>query len=71
MSMKASTNHSKVLGQCVEGNSSRSADHVNVSLYYESLCPGCREFLVAQLMPTFIMLNDIMNLALIPFGNAE
>ncbi|KAK2831831.1 hypothetical protein Q7C36_016917 [Tachysurus vachellii] len=60
-----------VLGQCVEVNTSRIADNVNVSLYYESLCPGCREFLVMQLMPTFIMLSDIMNMDLIPFGNAE
>ncbi|TTH99994.1 Ras-related protein Rab-3A [Bagarius yarrelli] len=61
----------KVLGQCVHGNSSRYADSVNVSLYYESLCPGCRQFLVLQLMPTFIMLNDIMNLELVPYGNAQ
>ncbi|KAF4086489.1 hypothetical protein AMELA_G00106990 [Ameiurus melas] len=60
-----------VLGQCVQVNSSRSADPVTVSLYYESLCPGCRQFLVLQLMPTFIMLNDIMNVELVPYGNAQ
>ncbi|XP_066534109.1 gamma-interferon-inducible lysosomal thiol reductase [Hoplias malabaricus] len=44
---------------------------VNVSLFYESLCPGCRQFLVLELIPTFFMLNDIMNLELVPFGNAQ
>ncbi|MCJ8740447.1 hypothetical protein PDJAM_G00059240 [Pangasius djambal] len=60
-----------VLEQCAQVNSSRSADLVNVSLYYESLCPGCRQFLALQLMPTFIMLRDIMTVELVPYGNAE
>ncbi|KAG7321536.1 hypothetical protein KOW79_014394 [Hemibagrus wyckioides] len=64
-------NRCGVLGQCEQVNSSRSADPVTVSLYYESLCPGCRQFLVLQLMPTFIMLNDIMSVELFPYGNAE
>nr|E7E2N8.1 RecName: Full=Gamma-interferon-inducible lysosomal thiol reductase; Flags: Precursor [Carassius auratus]ADU02196.1 gamma-interferon-inducible lysosomal thiol reductase [Carassius auratus] len=56
-----------VLEQCMKFN----ASPVTVSLYYESLCPGCREFLVSQLVPTFIMLSDIMNIELVPYGNAQ
>ncbi|XP_072547058.1 gamma-interferon-inducible lysosomal thiol reductase [Salminus brasiliensis] len=61
-----------VLEQCFGANVTKgNPAAVNVSLYYESFCPGCREFLVMQLMPTFFMLNDIMTLELVPFGNAE
>ncbi|XP_060744020.1 gamma-interferon-inducible lysosomal thiol reductase-like [Tachysurus vachellii] len=52
-------------------NSSRSSDVVNVSLYYESLCPDCQKFMVLQFMPTFIMLSDIMHVDLVPYGNAQ
>ncbi|KAK9539031.1 hypothetical protein VZT92_004165 [Zoarces viviparus] len=64
-----------VLKQCLESNLTRSrqkaADPVEVALYYESLCPGCRLFLTQMLFPTSLMLNDIMSVTLVPYGNAQ
>ena len=45
---------------------------VKVALYYESLCPGCREFLTHQLYPACKKLYsiDILDITLVPYGNA-
>ncbi|XVF76877.1 hypothetical protein PTKIN_Ptkin13bG0302300 [Pterospermum kingtungense] len=45
---------------------------VNLSLYYESLCPYCRSFIVTQLAKVFNTdLLNIINLRLVPWGNAQ
>ncbi|XP_010892566.1 gamma-interferon-inducible lysosomal thiol reductase [Esox lucius] len=63
-----------VLKQCLEANATRPkalAQSVQVELYFESLCPGCRQFLTTVLLPTWVLLQDIMSVTLVPFGNAQ
>ena len=53
------------------GIHSSTAQAVNFTLYYESLCGGCRDFIKQQYYPTFKLIGSIMNVHLVPYGNAE
>lgn len=64
----------QVQKQCMELNAIRpnqSVPRVSIILYYESLCPDCRYFITQQLFPTWVMLQDIMSITLVPYGNTK
>jgi interferon gamma-inducible protein 30 len=44
---------------------------VKVSLYYETLCPGCIGFVKDQLYPVYVKIPDYVNLDLVPYGNSK
>ena len=46
-------------------------ERVNFTLYYESLCADCRQFTTTQVWNAFRSVLDIVNLTLVPFGNAR
>ena len=50
-----------------------NAKPVNITLYFESLCPFCKEFFTDQLYPTYQLLKPtgIMVVDIVPYGNAE
>lgn len=51
--------------------STSSSQNVTLSLYYETLCPYCADFIVNHLVKVFDKgLISIVNLRLIPWGNA-
>lgn len=44
---------------------------IHVKVCTEALCPGCKEFVLTQVIPTYTTLGkDVMDLQIIPFGNA-
>ncbi len=52
---------------------SDSASPVQVNLYYETLCPYCKTFVINQLAPVDAKLKKtgIMSLSMFPYGNAR
>ncbi|XP_069734288.1 gamma-interferon-inducible lysosomal thiol reductase [Phaenicophaeus curvirostris] len=49
-----------------------AAAPVELSLFYESLCPACRTFLAQQLFTTWLLLpSQVLNITLVPYGNAK
>ena len=50
-----------------------AAKPVNMTVYYESLCPGCNEYVHDTLAPLWPKIKDLnlMTVNLLPFGNAE
>ncbi|XP_039013164.1 gamma-interferon-responsive lysosomal thiol protein-like [Hibiscus syriacus] len=60
-----------------ENNVTEAQSHIrfkkaSLSLYYEALCPYCRSFIVSRLVKVFNTdLLNIINLRLVPWGNAE
>lgn len=47
-------------------------DKVNLSVYYESLCPGSADFIANYLVKAFETdLINIINLRMVPWGNAR
>ena len=44
---------------------------VHLGVFYESLCPDSRDFIVNQLQKAYSKLSDIVFLELVPYGNAK
>ena len=63
----------KKIQKCYKVESNVKSDKVKVSLYFESLCPGCHEFIVNTLAPTYLKpgVSDILEVELVPYGNAD
>jgi interferon gamma-inducible protein 30 len=46
-------------------------DRVNLSIYYETLCPDCRKFITTQVWNAYQSILSIVNISFVPYGNAR
>lgn len=62
-----------VLKHCMKANVTQrpTAEPVKIEVYSESLCPDCRGYITNMLYPSAVLLGDIMDLTVIPYGNAH
>ena len=61
----------QVEAQCKQHSwDEQKAKPVDFTLYMESLCPDCKAFIKSQLAPAYAAVGHIMNLTLVPYGNA-
>jgi interferon gamma-inducible protein 30 len=72
--MQASIILSAVLIFCIHGSLGRAInadDKVNFALYYETLCPDCRNFMTTELTRAYQSVLSITNISIVPYGNAR
>lgn len=48
-----------------------SSKKVKLTVYFESLCPDSRKFFLEQLEPTYPLMEDNIEVILVPFGKAR
>jgi hypothetical protein len=48
----------------------KDATLVNVTLYHESLCPDCVNFITTELWKAFTTVPNIFTITMVPYGNA-
>ncbi|CAF2048979.1 unnamed protein product [Rotaria magnacalcarata] len=46
-------------------------DRVNLTVYYETLCPDCRQFISTQVWNAYQSILSIVNISFVPYGNAH
>ena len=49
----------------------REGGRTTLDVYYESLCPDSRRFIMTQLFPSWNKINSFVNVRLVPFGKAS
>jgi interferon gamma-inducible protein 30 len=44
---------------------------VQITLFYEGLCPGCQRFIETNLLKASVSFKNYINIELVPYGNAK
>lgn len=58
---------------CHKANLTRqqTAKPVKIDVYYETLCPDCIDYITNMLYPSAVLLGNVMDLSIVPYGNAQ
>jgi len=54
-----------------ESSNRNTQEVITVKVYYESMCPDSKYFIIHQLLPTIKQLPEIVDFKLIPYGKAK
>lgn len=60
-----------ITASSIDWPSTVSNDRVNFTIFYESLCADCRQFIITQVWFAYQAVADIVNLTFVPYGNAH
>lgn len=75
MMLSLTATHSQAQGRAyqypVAESHNITGKSVRLSVYYESLCPDSRRFVVEELLPAWRLLGDNITVSLFPFGKAK
>ena len=55
----------------IKPNSDNEGKNVTVSLYYQSVCPGCKDWVNEILVPTYKKMGKYLVIELVCYGNSR
>merc|ERR1712013_497902 len=71
LTVSAVSARSALMQQSYNEYAAQASTRLGVTLYYESYCPFCQNFWVEQLAPTYECTSKMIDLRLVPYGNAK
>lgn len=65
------TNFCNLNDQCSRSTPVTKAKPLLLTLFYETLCPNCQDFLADDFPLVYVLFKDYVKVELVPYGNAK